>query len=339
MVLIQEAVESGARLFRACQELEIDIRTYQRWSRKVDGDARRGPLTSPANKLTEMERQRMLAIATSEEYRDLPPSQIVPRLADKGLYVASESSFYRLLREQAMLAHRGKARPATHSRPTELVATAPNQVWSWDITYLRMNVRGVFFYAYLIEDIFSRMIIGGDVFEAESAEHAALLIREACLKQGIQPEQLVLHSDNGGPMKGATMLATLQKLGVAASFSRPRVSDDNPFSEALFRTMKYRPEFPDRPFQSIEEARAWLQNFIHWYNHEHLHSAIKFVAPADRHLGKDIEILQHRDQVYKEARERHPKRWSRNTRNWNRIEEVRLNNLNSKSEERMKQAA
>lgn len=324
---------------RACEEMQIDIRTYQRWQERPEGDRRQGPLTEPANKLTDEERKKVLKIATAPEYRDLPPSQIVPRLADQGQFIASESSFYRILREEKMLAHRGKARPATSSRPDELVATAPNQVWSWDITYLKMVIRGQFYYAYLIEDIFSRKITAGDVFEAESSEHAAQLMRAACLKEGIQQKQLVLHSDNGGPMKGATMLATLQKLGVATSFSRPRVSDDNPFSEALFRTMKYRPEFPEKPFESLEEAVKWLHEFILWYNHEHLHSGIKFIAPADRHDGKDIEILEKRKQVYEDAKNKNPMRWSREIRNWDPITEVSLNHLNNKRECYMKMAA
>jgi len=337
--LIDAAVQEGARLPRACGEMKINVRTYQRWRQKPEGDMRQGPLTEPANKLTALERQKVLEIATAAEFRDLPPSQIVPRLADEGKFIASESTFYRILREEKMLAHRGKAQPATHSRPDELVATAPNQVWSWDITYLKMVIRGVFYYAYLIEDIFSRKITAGDVFEAESSEHAARLMRKACLKEGIQPGELALHSDNGGPMKGATMLATLQKLGVAASFSRPRVSDDNPFSEALFRTMKYRPEFPDKPFKTLEEAKAWLDAFCHWYNHEHLHSGIKFVAPADRHDGKDVEILENRKRVYEQAKNKNPLRWSRETRNWNRIEEVSLNHLKNQKEDHMKMAA
>lgn len=339
MRLIDRAVNEGAVLSRACGEMKINVRTYQRWQQDPGGDRRQGPVTAPANKLTEQERRKVLEVATAPQYRDLPPSQIVPRLADQGIFLASESSFYRILREEKMLAHRGKACPATHSRPDELVATAPNQVWSWDITYLKMVIRGEFYYAYLIEDIFSRKITAGDVFGAESSEHAAQLMREACLREGIELNQLVLHSDNGSPMKGATMLATLQKLGVAASFSRPRVSDDNPFSESLFRTMKYRPEFPQKPFETLEEAKAWLQSFIHWYNHEHLHSGIKFVAPADRHDGKDVAILEKRKQVYETARSKNPLRWSREIRNWIRIDEVSLNHLKNKREDCIRMAA
>jgi putative transposase len=333
------AVSDGARLFRACEEMQIDIRTYQRWKQQPAGDQRNGPLTEPANKLTEEERKKVLELVTAPEYRDLPPSQIVPRLADQGKYLASESTLYRILRKEKMLAHRGKAQPATNSRPDELVATAPNEVWSWDITYLKMCIRGMFSYAYLITDIFSRKITAGDVFEEESSELSSQLMREACLKEGIQPDQLSLHADNGGPMKGATMLATLQKLGVAASFSRPRVSDDNPFSEALFRTMKYRPEFPEKPFENLEDARTWLNEFIHWYNHEHLHSGIQFVTPADRHDGKDVQILENRKNVYEKAKNKNPLRWSRQIRNWDRVQEVSMHQLTNKKEDHMKMAA
>lgn len=319
--------------------MKINAKTFERWKKNSLGDQRHGPLTAPANKLTEAEVQQVLEFATSKEYRDLAPSQIVPRLADLGQYVASESSFYRILKREQLMLHRGKARPATHTKPKELTATAPNQIWSWDITYLRLNIRGTFCYAYLIEDVFSRAIVVGDVFETESAEYASKLIRAACLREGIQEGQLTLHSDNGGAMKGATMLATLQRLGVAASFSRPSVSDDNPFSESLFRTMKYRPEYPTRPFESLEEAQAWLRWFIEWYNNDHLHSAIKFVAPADRHAGRDFAILENRKQIYRKAKDKNPNRWSREIRNWDRIEKVSLNKLKNQKEYVMSIAA
>lgn len=188
-------------------------------------------------------------------FRDLAPSQIVPILADAGVYLASESSFYRILREAKLLSHRGRAAVATHQRPTERVANGANQVWSWDITYLKSPVKGQFYYLYLVVDVWSRKIVGWAVHEVDSSDLAAALVREAVIREGVAPEALVLHSDNGGPMKGATMLATLQWLGVVPSFSRPRVYDDNPYSEALFRTVKYRPEYPQQPFVSLEDAR------------------------------------------------------------------------------------
>jgi len=319
--------------------MDINVRTYRRWKDNPAGDKRRGPITEPANKLSPEEREEVIAVATCEEYRDLPPSQIVPRLADRGQYVASESTFYRILKEQDMLSHRGRAKPATHKKPEPLIATGPNQVWSWDISYLKSVVQGIFFYAYIIIDIYSRKIVAADVFEIESSEYASRLVKKACLIEGIGLNELALHSDNGSPMKGATLLATLQKLGVMPSFSRPAVSNDNPYSEALFRTLKYCPEFPTKPFQSVEAASAWLKTFTDWYNNIHLHSGIKFITPSDRHLGKDLQILQTRKDVYENARSENPNRWSKDTRNWNPITEVYLNPLKIKEGNDMKIAA
>ena len=174
-------------------------------------------------------------------------------------------------------------------------------------------------------DVFSRFIVGWTVEEVESAEHAARLMAKSCAEQGIEKDTLTLHADNGGPMKGATMLATLQKLHVAPSFSRPSVSDDNPFSESLFKTLKFRPSFPDGAFASIEEARMWVEKFVHWYNTEHLHSGIKFITPQSRHEGRDAAILNLRHAVYEKAKLANPLRWSRQTRDWSMVQEVRLN--------------
>lgn len=234
----------------------------------------------------------------------------------RAVYVASESTMYRLLHSEQLLAHRGRSRPRTHHRPPELIAAAVNTVWSWDITYLRAPVRGSFFYLYLIEDLYSRSIVGWEVHEQESAEAAGKLVERACRERNVDSQRLHLHSDNGGPMKGATMLATLQRLGVVASFSRPRVSDDNPYSEALFRTLKYRPGFPNRPFRDINEARAWVSGFVRWYNTQHLHSALNFVTPDDRYHGRDKAILAERHRLYQRTRKQHPQRWSGDTRDW-----------------------
>jgi putative transposase len=324
--LIQEAVGSGARLWKACEVLEITVRTYQRWGMRPRGGDRRGEVKhSPGNRLSEEEKAQMIAIATSVRFRELAPSQIVPIQAEEGTYVASESSFYRVLRQEKLLAHRGRSRPAVHHRPMEYVAKGPNEVWSWDITYLRGPVRGQFLYLYLVVDIWSRMIMAWEVAEEESSEIASGMIAGACMEHGVDGNRLVIHSDNGGPMKGATLLATLQFLGIVPSFSRPRVSDDNPYSEALFRTVKYRPEYPSRAFGSLAEAREWVQRFVRWYNTEHRHSGIKFVSPAVRHEGRDAEILSKRVETYEQARRRKPSRWSRGTRNWSAVGEVMLN--------------
>lgn len=232
---------------------------------------------------------------------------------------------YRILRKEGQLKHRERSKPPTRHRPTPHVATGPQQVASWDITYLKSPVRGCFFYLYMVEDVWSRKILGWAVHEVECNELAAELIEKVCKEHGIDADSLVLHSDNGSPMKGATMLATMQRLGVMPSFSRPSVSNDNPFSEALFRTLKYRPEFPSRPFTSIEDARAWVENFVAWYNTTHLHSGIRFVTPDDRHYGRETEILAGRRCVYELARRSHPDRWSGECRNWTPVGDVYLN--------------
>jgi len=298
----------------------------QRWKRQDDeSDRRRGPGTDPSNKLAAVERQDILDIANSPEFRDLSPKQIVPQLADQGRYVASESSFYRVLRNEAQMAHREPSRPATSRKPKEHVATGPCQVWSWDITYLKSPILGQFFYLYLIMDVWSRKIVASTVYLKESNDYSARLFLKTCLSLGVDPEGLVLHSDNGGPMKGATMLATLQRLGVVPSFSRPQVSDDNPYSESLFRTMKYRPGYPSQPFSSLAVAQAWVDGFVRWYNTEHLHSSIRFVTPDDRHFGREHAILANRRDLYENARLKNPNRWSRNIRNWEPVETVYLN--------------
>ncbi len=323
--LVDEALAAGARLSAICSVLGISARTVQRWRRSEGGhDGRQGPNRVPANKLSEAERDRLVAIANSPEFRNLSPKQIVPALADRGEYYASESTVYRVLREVGQVKHRSKTRPP-RKRPRALKAVGPNRVWTWDITYLRAPARGTFFYLYLVVDLYSRKIVGWRVERRECAELASELIGEACRGETVEPGQLSLHCDNGGPMKGAMMVATLLALGVMASFSRPGVSNDNPYSESLFRTLKYRPGYPSKPFESLESARDWVAGFVRWYNHEHLHSAIRFVSPADRHAGRDVDLLAQRDVVYLAAQARHPERWSGATRNWSPVGAVLLN--------------
>jgi len=318
MKLIDEAVTAGARLKSACNLVGLSVRTYERWAAQAGGEDRRtGPKTEPPNKLTGAERKKLLALVNTEEFRDLPPSQIVPRLAERGEYVCSEATMYRVLKEEKQLAHRGRAREPQGRIPVVRVATRPKQIWSWDITYLKGPVRGSFFYLYMVVDIWSRKVVGWAVHEQESMDLAAALIRRAADAEGIGVDELTLHSDNGGPMKGSTMLATLHSLGIVASFTRPRVSDDNPFSEALFKTLKYRPWYPRERFTSLEDAQQWVAEFVRWYNYEHRHSGIEFVRPIDRHEGRDIAILERRTAAYEAAKARHPYRWgSRPTRDW-----------------------
>ena len=333
MTLISECCDAGSSQKNACSVLGISERTLQRWI-LIPGqeDQRQGPSSLSAHVLTDKERERIIEISNSKKFQDKSPHQIVPLLADRGEYVASESSFYRVLKANDLLAHRGRSRRRNIGRPRAYETTKPKQLFSWDITYLRSNIRGRYFFLYMFLDVYSRKIVGWEIHERESPEHSSSLLQKICKKKGIERNKLSIHADNDGPMKGATMLATMQKLGIMPSFSRPSVSNDNPFSEALFKTLKYCPQYPSLPFLSIESAREWVATFVAWYNEDHLHSAISFTTPSSRHSGEDSLILQKRAEVYRKARVNKPLRWSQNTRNWEKVEVVRLNWL--KDEER-----
>jgi putative transposase len=326
--LINEATLAGSRQTPACEVLGLSARTVQRWQSgepdAVDGRSLRR--YEPPHKLSADERAEVLAVANSAEFGHLPPSQIVPRLADQQRYIASESTFYRVLKAEKQLAHRRSERPVKPcGKPRAVRADAPNQLYSWDITYLPAMIRGQYFYLYLFMDVFSRKIVGWQVYAEESSAQASEVLKDLCAREAIQPNQVILHSDNGGPMKGTTMLATLQSLGVMPSLSRPGVSNDNPYSESLFKTLKYRPAYPLAAFDTVFAARGWVAGLVRWYNHEHRHSAIRFVTPAQRHANLDRDILDRRAMLYKAARERHPLRWKGTTRNWQRIHVVHLN--------------
>ena len=332
--LVKEASDAGARQKQACEVIGISAKTLQRWSQSSnEKDGRIEAIHSPMSKLTELERQRILTVVNTPEFAHLPPSQIVPRLADRGTYIGSESSIYRILKEEKQLQHRLKSKPArTVIKPKALTATGPNQVYTWDITYLPASIKGSFFYLYLVIDIFSRKIVGWQVHCEERSALAADLMTDICLREKVKRHQVTLHSDNGSPMKGATMLATLQELGVMPSFSRPSVSNDNPYSESIFRTLKYRPEYPEKAFEDIDAARQWVIGFTKWYNEEHRHSGIKFVTPSERHQGLDDAILLNRVEVYNRAKTQNPSRWSGEIKNWEPIKEVKLNPEKSKTE-------
>ncbi len=317
----------GCRKSIACQTLDLSVRTIERWEKHPHvPDSRKGPNSGPPNKLSDQERKRILDVINMKEYGSLSPCQIVPTLADQGEYIGSESTIYRLLREKEMLCHRGNMKQKVpYRKPASCTATQPNQVWSWDITFLNTSIKGKFYYLYLFMDIFSRKIVGYRVYEDQNAENAALLAKETYISEKINGKKIKLHSDNGSPMKGSTMLVTLQKLGVIPSFSRPSVSNDNPFSEALFRTLKYCPEYPGKPFESITQANLWMSRFVKWYNTSHLHSGIKFLTPGSRHEGNDKKIIENRKRVYEIAKTKNPIRWTGKIRNWTPDAEVRLN--------------
>jgi len=331
--MLDAAVAAGARLEPACRELGISIRTVQRWRRCAEDGRPGAARPAPANKLSAEERAQVLAIATTPANASLPPHQIVPKLADAGQYVASESTFYRVLREANQAHHRGRARRPVKRVVTTHQASGPNQLWCWDITWMPSTVKGRFYYWYMVKDVYSRKLVANEVHEVESAELAAKLLQRACLREGTAGRPLVLHSDNGSPMKGATMLAALQNLGVIPSFSRPRVSNDNAYAESLFRTAKYCPLWPEKPFASVAAARHWVQQFVRWYNEEHRHSGLKYVTPAQRHRGEAPALLRQREAVYEAARKRNPQRWSGDIRNWSLAPVVWLNPENEQHEE------
>ena len=329
---IHTAQTTGARLRFACETAGIDLRTLQRWKALdgiVRGDGRpQAVRATPSHALSEAERAEVLAVANEPRFAAVPPARIVPMLADEGIYLASESTFSRVLKEHGQTAHRGRAKaPKAIRPPTTHIATEPRQVWCWDMTYLPAQVMGRWFYLYLILDLYSRKIVGWEVHENDHADHAAHLVRRTALSEGIAMLGMkpVLHGDNGSTLKATTVLAMLNWLGVKPSYSRPRVSDDNAYAESLFRTAKYRPEFPAKGFADLDQARAWATGFVQWYNVDHRHSGIRYVSPAQRHAGADHEILAARHALYCEARERTPARWSGNTRNWTPIGAVTLN--------------
>ena len=291
-------------------------------------DGRKGAPKRVSNKLSEPERSDVIKTACDPRFMNLTPHALVPILAEQGVYLASESSFYRIFR-QAHLVKPKKRRTSARRQAVEIKADKPNQVWSWDITYIKTCIRGWYFYLYLILDVFSRYITGWEIRKTEDAVAASALVARTCRDHRIERDTLTLHADNGGPMKSGTMLATLQDLGVADSFSRPRVSNDNAFSEAMFKTLKYVAGYPVR-FETIEQAIDWVTRFVAWYNTEHRHSGIGYVTPEQRYRGRDAEILTMRKAVYDAARLKHPERWSRQTRSWDRIETVWLKKPNHK---------
>ena len=326
--LIKEAMNAGARTASACREMGISMRTFQRWTRegdvRTDGrpDAYR---PAPKNKLTPQERQAVLDTVHSTAYRSLPPSQIVPALADEGRYIASESTFYRILREEGQQQRRGRSRTRKNQPLSTHCATGPNQVWCWDITWLPGPAKGVYYHLYLILDLYSRKVVGWEIHEEESSEQAAQLLHRAYLREKIGGVSLVLHSDNGSPMKGASLVETLYRLGVVKSHSRPRVSNDNAYVESIFRTCKYRPDYPYKGFATLGDARAWVLKFENWYNTEHKHSGLKFMTPQQRHCGETDHVMDNRKTVYEAARASNPRRWSRGIRDWNLPKSVWLN--------------
>jgi putative transposase len=310
--VVELAPQIGVRA--ACQAVGAAQAGYYRRHRASPAPARPAPMAHPdrpqPRALTEPEQRKILDVLHSPRFVDAAPAQVWATLLDEGVYLGSISTFYRLLRRAGETAER--RRQATHPARVkpELVATASNQVWSWDITKLHGPAKWTFYHLYVILDIFSRYVVGWMIAHRESAALAEVLIRQTCAKQHIGADQLTIHADRGSSMTSKPVALLLADLGITQSHSRPHVCDDNPFSEAQFKTLKYRPDFPDR-FASIEAARAHCQIFFPWYNNQHRHSSLGLHTPADIHYSTASAIRAQRGIELTTAYHAHPERFVR----------------------------
>ena len=292
----------------ACEALNVHRSAYYRYRQPSAPEVSARP--EPPLKLSAEERRCAHEMLLSPRFVDQAPASIVATLLDEGKYLCSERTMYRILAENHQLKERRRGHRQAHYAKPELLATAPNQCWSWDITKLKGPRAWSHFYLYVILDIFSRYVVGWMVADAESATLAKQLIAATCEKQAITPEQLTLHADRGSSMKSKLVAQLLSDLGVTKTHSRPYTSDDNPYSEAQFKTLKYRPDFPRR-FGCLEDAKAHCRQFFHWYNQQHLHSGIAMLTPVSVHYGQAQDILNERHQVLVQAAEQHPLRFKR----------------------------
>jgi putative transposase len=316
MTVLVESWAPRVGLGRACRAFGVAERTFHH--RRAVAQGRLPPRPSRAKppeehqrvpwRIPDAERDHIKTVLCSDRFGDLAPAQVYATLLDEGTYLCSDRTMYRILHEAGLVRERRRGhRRSGHAQP-RVHATAPNQAWSWDISRLRGPVVRCWFYLYVVLDIFSRKIVGWSIDTVESDKVAKRLINTACTREGINPDQLILHSDRGAQMTGNTIAELLEDLGVTRSLSRPRTSNDNPYSEANFKTAKYRPDYPDR-FESLEAARSWMRRFARWYNHEHYHSGIAYLHPADVHTGRAVEIVAARQHVLDAAYAANPERF------------------------------
>lgn len=294
----------------ACHALDMPRASFYRDRRKISSPAATPSRPAPARALDLAERDAVLARLHEERFQDRSPAAVYATLLDEGEYHCSIRTMYRLLEQRGESRERRDQLTHPPYQKPELLATAPNQLWSWDITKLLGPAKWTYFYLYVLLDVFSRYVTGWMVGMRESAELAKRLIEESCRNQYIQPGQLTLHADRGTSMTSKSVAFLLADLGVTKTHSRPHVSDDNPFSESQFRTMKYRPEFPDR-FGCIQDSRAFCQGFFRWYNEEHRHSGLGLLAPAVVHYGQAESVVRQRQAVLDVAYQLHPERFVR----------------------------
>jgi putative transposase len=310
MIAVAEQLSSHVGKKAACEALQVPRATFYRYQAGTRMPVEQNTqTTSPPLALDPEQRQTVVDILHSERFCDDTPYQIYATLLDEGSYHCSIRTMYRFLNaEHGGVKERRKhvQRPA-YEKP-ELLATAPNQVWSWDITKLKGPVKWTYYYLYVILDIFSRYVTGWMVASCEQSALAKRLIQESCNKQNITKGQLTVHADRGSSMKSKVVAHLLCDLGITKTHSRPHVSDDNPYSEAQFKTLKYCPQFPDR-FGSIQDARSFCQSFFRWYNKEHYHSGIALLTPEQVHYGLDKEVYQYRSRVLANAFEKYPNRF------------------------------
>jgi len=319
MLDAQVTAHTGAvSVKRACAAFGVNERSYRYRRQRDDG---RLPLRLPPEPkvrgphpaaLSAAEKEQIIATLCEPRFVDLAPAQVYSTLLDDGVYLCSERQMYRVLAERGLVRERrrgGHQRAGSYGVP-RLEADAPNRVWTWDITALRGPVKGVKYFLYTILDIFSRKVVGWSIHENESEKHARRLITQTCRRYGVDRDQLTIHADRGSPMIAGTVAELLNELGVAKSHSRPRVSNDNPFIESHFKTLKYRPDYPAR-FDSISHARSWTRSFVHWYNEVHYHSGIGYLRPADLHAGNHTAIIERRQATLDAAAEAHPERFTK----------------------------
>ena len=313
-----------------CAALGLPRATFYRWLRPVYGPAMR---RKQPRALLDEERARVLAVLHEPRFADMAPSEVYATLLDEGVFLCSERTMYRVLAEnKEVRERRNQLRHPDHPVP-ELHATRPNDLWSWDITKLLGPSKWTYFYLYVVMDVYSRSVVGWMVAHRESATLAHKLIEASCERERIQPGQLTLHADRGSSMTSKPVAFLLADLGVTKTHSRPHVSNDNPFSEAGFKTLKYRPDFPQR-FGSIEDARGFCGDFFRWYNDEHHHSGLELLTPADVHFGRASERLAARDRILASAFSAHPERFVNGTPSAGKLShEVWINNPQARTPE------
>ncbi len=305
---LAESLAKEVNIQQACAALAIPRASYYRWQDREEQGSKERRKNRPPLSLSAEEERFVLEILHSDRFVDQAPQEIYNTLLDEGNYLCSVRTMYRILNKHGEVKERRNQLVHPHYQKPELLATAPNQLWSWDITKLRGPAKWTYYYLYVILDVFSRYVVGWMVAHREGAALAQKLIEQTCEKQGIKPGQLTIHADRGSSMISKPVAFLMADLGITKSHSRPYVSDDNPYSESQFKTLKYRPDFPER-FGSIEDARAFCQPFFRWYNGEHYHSGIGFLTPAAVHYGNAEQIIKERQAVLIAAYEKYPKRF------------------------------